>query len=304
MVAIGRAVGHGITRKQTAVARAVGVEETVGVHGQHAVVCLGDGARELSGRAERRGHLDGQKRRILAHGQHAAIALAGNAQQQNAVFRVDGQHLLAKNGLDGCTLVVKTGFVDVNMIPAVCQRVGMLGQICFHRGAVEFPENGVERFLRLLFQFLGRERIIFLCVRLVRDIRGDVRHVAAAICGTVRFGRGVGLAPVGVGFLADRRSLEQTVFVPNLVNDILGDKIGRQPLVAHGVHRGVDINRPPFFDEAVVRIHAEEVQRFQTQNDEQPDGERLQGLFDLLLFRLAGALGYARAAGRAEQFDL
>ena len=74
--------------------------------------------------------------------------------------------------------------------------------------------------------------------------------------------------------------------------------------MAHGVHRGVDINRPPFFDEAVVRIHAEEVQRFQTQNDEQPDGERLQGLFDLLLFRLAGALGYARAAGRAEKFDL
>ncbi len=114
-------------------------------------------------------------------------------------------------------------------------------------------------------------------------------------CGRVRAGgRVVLLAPVGVGFLADRRSPDQTVFVPDLVNDILGDKIGRQPLVAHGVHCGVDINRPPFFDEAVVCIHAEEVQRFQTQNDEQPDGERLQGLFDLLLFRLAGALGYAR----------
>ena len=73
--------------------------------------------------------------------------------------------------------------------------------------------------------------------------------------------------------------------------------------MAHGIHCGVDVNRPPFLDEAVVRIHAEEVQRFQTENDKQPDGKRLQGLFDLLLFRLAGAPGHA-CAGRAEQFDL
>ena len=119
----------------------------------------------------------------------------------------------------------------------------------------------------------------------------------------VRCGRVVLLAPVGVGFLADRRSPDQTVFIPDLVNDVLGDKIGCQPLVAHGVHRGVDVNRPPFFDEAVVCIYAEEVQRLQTQNNEQPDGKRLQGLFDLLLFRLAGTPGHA-CAGRAEQFDL
>ena len=303
MVAVGRAVGHRIARKQTAIARAVGVEEAVGVHGQNAVVRLGDGARELSGGAERRGHLDGQARRILAHGQRAAIALAGNAQQQNAVLRVDCQHLLAEDGLDGRALVVKAGFVDVNLVPAVRQRVGVLGQIRLHGRAVQLPEDGVEILLRLLFQLFCRRGIVFRLLRLVRDVRIDVRDVVVR-CGRVRAGgRVVLLAPVGVGFLADRRSPDQTVFIPDLVNDVLGDKIGRQPLVAHGVHCGVDVNRPPFFDEAVVRIHAEEVQRLQAENDEQPDGKRLQGLFDLLLFRLAGTHGHA-CAGRAEQFDL
>ena len=57
----------------------------------------------------------------------------------------------------------------------------------------------------------------------------------------------------------------------------------------HGVHGGIDVDRAPFFHECVIGIHAEEIQTLQTENDGQPDGERLQGLFDLLLFLPAGA---------------
>ena len=189
------------------------------------------------------------------------------------------------------------------MVPAVCKRVGMLGQIRLHRRAVQLPEDGVEVLLRLLFLLLGRQGIV-LCVRLMRDVGIDVCNVGIRIRRGVRSG-GVGLlAPGGAGLHADRRGSDKAVFIPHLVDDVLGDEIGRQPLVAHGVHCGVDVNRPPFFDEAVVCIYAEEVQRFKAEDDEQPDGKRLQGLLDLLLFRPSGALCYARAAGRAEQFDL
>jgi len=61
--------------------------------------------------------------------------------------------------------------------------------------------------------------------------------------------------------------------------------------VPHGIHGGVDVDRAPFLDERVVGVDTEEVQPFQTEDDEQPDGQRLQRLFDLLLFLSAGALG-------------
>ena len=56
--------------------------------------------------------------------------------------------------------------------------------------------------------------------------------------------------------------------------------------MGHGIHGGIDVDRAPFLYECVIGIHAEEIQTFQTEDDGQPDGECLQGLFDLLLFCL------------------
>ena len=192
VLAVGRTVGHAVARKQTAVACTVRVKEAVGVHRQHAVVRGGDLTGKLTGHAERGRHFDGKAGRILADGQHAAIALAGDAYQQDSVLCVDGQHLLSERRLDGGALIVKAGFVDVDMIPAVCQRIGILRQIGLHGAAVQLPEQLVEGILGLLLQFLRRQ-LIGLFAGLMGDVGVNVGDVV--VCRAVRRGRRIGLAP-------------------------------------------------------------------------------------------------------------
>ena len=184
------------------------------------------------------------------------------------------------------------------MLPAVGQRVGVLGEIGLHRGPVKLPEDGIEIFLRLLFELLLRQLLSVRLVGLMRDVGVEGDDVVIGRRRRLVRGRRIGPAPGR--FLADGPGLDQAVFVPDLVDHVLGDEICRQPLVPHGIHGGIDVDRAPFLDERIVGIDTEEVQPFQTEDDEQPDGQRLQRLFDLLLFLPAGALGDPRAAGRAE----
>ena len=56
------------------------------------------------------------------------------------------------------------------MLPAVGQRVGVLGKIGLHRGPVKLPEDGIEIFLRLLCKRLLRQLLRVRLVGLMRDV--------------------------------------------------------------------------------------------------------------------------------------
>ena len=128
-VAVGGAVAHGVAGQKAAVAVAVGVNKAAGSDADDAVVIFGDGAGVLTCDAQLAGGIYAQPAGILGNGQHAQVARAGDAHQQHLIFGVDGQHLLAVDGLNGGAAVIQTGLVDVKVVPAVGERLGMLGEI-------------------------------------------------------------------------------------------------------------------------------------------------------------------------------
>ena len=128
-VAVGSAVTHGVAGQDAAVAVAVGIDEAAAGDGENAIVVFSDGADVFTGDAQLAGGIYAQPAGILGNGQHAQVARAGDAHQQHLIFGVDGQHLLAVDGLNGGAAVIQTGLVDVKVVPAVGERLGMLGEI-------------------------------------------------------------------------------------------------------------------------------------------------------------------------------
>ena len=286
------AVGHGIARELAAVAVAARIEEAAGIHCEDAVMLLRGRADELAAGAERGAHLDGKCCRVFAHGQYAAIAGILDAEQQHAVFRVDGEHGLVVDGDHGRAGLIETGLIDVELLPAVRDRLRMLGDVGVDAVRIQLPEQLEKGVARLLFQLFG----IWL-------FRLDDLGVDVVGAGLLRLGgRVVGIfAPLALG--ADRFCDLEAVFIAHLIDDLRRDEIRRQPLVAHGVHGGVDIDGAVFFDERDIGIDAEKVKPFEAENDRQHDGQHLERLFRLVGLGFFAAFGDARAAlCRAKEF--
>ena len=102
------------------------------------------------------GHFQLQKLRIPADGEDAAIAVVRDTHKQDAVFRVDGQYLIALLGLDARAGVVEARFVDADLLPAAVQRLGMLVQIALERRVTQHRKRHLEARLRVVFNGLGR----------------------------------------------------------------------------------------------------------------------------------------------------
>ena len=159
---------HAPACKLAAVALAVGVLEAVGVHGEDTAGARRDRTRQLPFDAVVFSHFQPQQLRVPADGQHAAIAVAGDAHEHNAVFRIDGQHLIALFGLNARTLVVEARFVDADMLPAAVQRLGVLVQIALERRVIQHRERHLDVCLRVILDGLGRFCISRRFLRLYR----------------------------------------------------------------------------------------------------------------------------------------
>ena len=168
MIAVFFTLRHAPACKLAAVALAVGVLEAVSVHGEDAAVVGRDLARRFPFRAIGRSHFQPQKLRVPADGQHAAIAVAGDAHEHNAVFRIDGQHLIALLRLDARARVVEARLVDADMLPAAVQRLGVLVQIALERRVIQHRERHLEVCLRVILDGLGRFCISRRFLRLYR----------------------------------------------------------------------------------------------------------------------------------------
>ena len=290
--AVRLAVRHGIARELAAVAVAARIEKAAGVHREDAVVLLGGRADELAAGAERGAHLDRERRRVLAHGQYAAIAGILDAEQQHAVFRVDGEHGLVVDGDHGRAGLIEAGLVDIELLPAVRDRLRMLGDVGVDAVRIQLPEQLEKGVARLLFQLFG----IWL-------FRLDDLGVDVVGAGLLRLGGRVAgiFAPLALG--ADGFRDLEAVFIAHLIDDLRRDEIRRQPLVAHGVHGGVDVDGAVFFDERDVGVDAEEVEPLEAEDDGQHDGQHLERLFRLVGLGFFAAFGDARAAlCRAKEF--
>ena len=265
---------------------------------------LRDGSGELTELADTGGVFHVQPRGVLRDGQNAAIAGALDAHEHDLFLGVDGKHLLAHGRHDGRAVVIQTCLVDVDILPAVIENRRVLCHVVLHRRLIELPEELIEC---LPGEFL----LVFLrhCLgRKLSNLGIDWFHFRLyRLCGRrrLRFG-----AP-GAFLVADGLCRLNT-HLQDLVNDGLGQQIRRHPLVAHGGHGRLDVDRAPALDKAVLRVAQEEIEPFQTQNDRQPDGKHLQRLFLFLLLFLRLVLRLCLAAachtgsrpGIAKQFHL
>ena len=264
--AVGGAVAEGIAGQGAAVAVSVGVNKAAGGNADDAVVIFGDGAGVFTGDAQLAGGVQAQPRGILGDGQHTQIAGAGDAHQKNLVFGVDGQHLLAVDGLDGGAAVVQAGLVDVEVVPAVLQGFGMLAQVGLQGGLVDLIEEGVEVFLRHLFR-----------VHLRRYLHVGLHFVWA---GLFFHRRGVLLFVffVPAGTHADLLLNGLAALIHHVFDDVGGDDGCGQPFVAQGVHGGLDVDGAPLGDKAVVGVDGNKVENLNQQQTAQEDRQALEGV--------------------------
>ena len=281
--AVFHAVGHRIARDPFTLSGTAGVGEAAAVHGEDAVVFFCGDANFLADGAVGRAGLDREGRRVFAHGQYAAIALALYAQQQHAVRCVDAEHLLAVDRFDARALVLDPGLVDVDAVPAVRDHVRVLRDVGVHAGFVDLPEHLKKRFAREAGLLL-RIGLLFL----------DDLGLDLVDCRFRDLGARVGIAPLAL--LAVRRRDLQAVFIAHLVDHVVRDEVRCEPLVPHGVHRGVDVDGAVFDDEWDVRIDAEEIEPLEAEQNGQHDGQRLERLFLPGRFFLFAAFCDARAA--------
>lgn len=189
--------------------------------------------------------------------------------------------------------LIESGLIDVELLPAVRDRLRMLGDVGVDAVGVQLPEHLEEGVARLLFQLFG----IWL-------FRLDDLGVDVVGAGLFRFGGRVAGIFAPLALSADGFRDLESVFIAHLLDDIRRDEVCRQPLVPHGVHGGVDIDGAVFFDERDVGVDAEKVKPFEAENDRQHDGQHLERLFSACrpwFFWLR--LGDARAAlSRAKEF--
>ena len=263
MCAVAVTVTHRVARDQAAVAVApvalvVNVDKARAGRGENAVVRLRDGSGELAELADAGGVFDVQPRRVLGDGENAAVAGAFDADEHDLFFCVDGEDLLSHRGHDGRALVLDASLVDVDVLPAVIENGRVFFHIGLHCRLIELPEELIERFFCKRLLVFGRHGLRFH----LRDsgidgldLRLDGLHRFS--CGGCVFRR---LAPGA--FLVS----ETLVGLGPLLHDVVHDRLGKQvcchPLVAHGGHRGLDVDRAPFFDEGVLGVAAEEVKTF------------------------------------------
>ena len=262
--AVGGAVAHGIAGQDAAVAVAVGVDKAAAGDGEDTVVIFRDGADMFAGHAQLAGGIDAQPAGIFGHGQHAQVARAGDAHQQHLVFGVDGQHLLAVDGLDRGAGIIETGLVDVEVVPAVFQGLGMFAEIGFQGGLIDLIEERVEVLLGLLFGIdLGDHLYVGL------DLVGGGVRVGNRLFGFL-------LAPAGAH--TDLLLQRLPPLIHNVFDDIRRDNGGGQPFVAQRIHGGFDIDGAPFGDKAVVGVDGDKVENFDHQQAPQHDGQALEGI--------------------------
>ena len=278
-VAVGGAVTHGVAGQNAAVAVAVGVDEAAAGDGENAIVVFSDGADVFTGDAQLAGGIYAQPAGILGNGQHAQVARAGDAHQQHLIFGVDGQHLLAVDGLNGGAAVIQTGLVDVEVVPAVGERLWMLGEICLQGRLVDLIEELVEVLLSHLLW------IHF----------GDDFHIGDNFVGEGGFVFGLlvflFLCPAGGETYLLLQCL--TALIHHVLDDVRGDDGGGQPLVAQGIHGSFNVDGAPLGNEAVVGVDADKVDNFNQQQNAQHDGQGLERIAATRLRRLCrnGAAG-------------
>ena len=281
--AVFHAVGHRIARDPFTLSGTAGVGEAAAVHGEDAIMFLGGHANLLADGTVGRAGLDRERRRVFAHGEDTTVPLALHAQQQYAACRVEAQHLLAVDRFDARALVLNAGLVDVDAVPAVRDHVRVLRDVGVHAGFVDLPEHLEKRFAREAGLLL-RIGLLFL----------DDLGLDLVDCRFRDLGARVGIAPLAL--LAVRRRDLQAVFIAHLVDHVVRDEVRCEPLVPHGVHRGVDVDGAVFDDERDVRIDAEEIEPLEAEQNGQHDGQRLERLFLPGRFFLFAAFCDARAA--------
>ena len=259
--AVAVSVAHSIARDQTAVAVApvalrVNVNEAGAGGGKNAVVRAGNIARQLTIGADARRVFHVESGRVLCDGKHAPVTGAGHSHEHDLLFGVDGEDLLTHGRLNGRAVVVKPCLVDVDVLPAVIQNRWIFFNIRLHRRLVQLPEQFVERFLRQRLLVFGRHGL----GRKLRDRGVDRLDLRLFGCG----GRCVLWLCAPGGLLVAERFHRLGALAHDIVYHRLRQQIRCQPLVAHGGHCSLDVNRAPFCDEGIVRVAAEEVQAFQT----------------------------------------
>ena len=276
-------VRHRIARDPFTLSGTAGVGEAAAVHAEDAVVFFCGDANFLADGAVGRAGLDRERRRVFAHGEDTTVPLALHAQQQHAVFRVDAEHLLAVDRFDARALVLDPGLIDVDAVPAVRDHVRVLRDVGVHAGFVNLPEH-LEKRLAGQAGLLRGIGLLFL----------DDLGLDLVDCRFRDLGARVGIAPLAL--LAVRRRDLQAVFIAHLVDHVVRDEVRCEPLVPHGVHRGVDVDGAVFDDERDVRIDAEEIEPLEAEQNGQHDGQRLERLFLPGRFFLFAAFCDARAA--------
>ena len=168
----------------------------------------------------------------------------------------------------------------------------MLGDVGVDAVRIQLPEHLEEGVARLLLELCG-----------IGLLRLDDLGVDVVGTGLLRLGGRVVsvFAPLALG--ADGFRDLEAVFIAHLLDDLRRDEVCRQPLVAHGVHGGVDVDGAVFFDERDIGVDAEKVKPFEAEDDRQHDGQHLERLFRLVGLGFFAAFGDARAAlCRAKEF--
>ena len=267
------AVTHGIARDLAAGAAAVRVIEAAGGDAEQAVVVADDHVEILAVVADAGGRAAAQLRRILCHGEHADVARVTHTQKQDAVLRVDREHLLAHRGVNVRACVLDAGAVDIDVLPAVLQHGGVGIAVILKRGAAQLPEHGVERFL-------------------VRDAQRV--GLLGRVGGIGRVGRvEIDRLAVLVHTRLDRRAF---ALVPGLRHLLvvhprlhLVDHVGREdrlrePLVRHRAQSGFNVFLAEIPYDGNIREDNEAIAAFQEQNYGQKNREKTQKPVLFLLF--------------------
>ena len=220
------AVQYEASHDGAADAFAVGILESAAVHGQH--VLLGIAEDLIAHVAEVLGLLHGDLGRFLADGQRSDVVVAGDLDHQKVVGHIQDTDGLTELGL----------------------------QIFFFAVNVVDDDIGVAVFLEgfMVFQIILKGILIQLPVEIIEPF--------------VLFGllHDFGIA-VGAGSLPDRLDLLLSLVggchIPHdILDDIVGDELGGQPLVIEGGHSRFNIDGTPLGVERDVRVHEQSVVHF------------------------------------------